>query len=498
MTNSHFSSQTLLAVLASISLTGCLLGPDYTKPAAPTIASVTASPLPAATVSTPVHGGEAQRFIDGGVLPAQWWKAFGSSVLDGWINEAFTNSPTLASAEATLRQQQALFEAATGQLYPSVTGNFGAARRKTSASAFGGGGVRGSIFNLYDASVNVNYDFDIWGGTRRGIEGQLALADAKRYQTSAAYLTLAGNVVTSAVALASAEQRLQTAIPLVAEYADSLRLTQKKVELGAGSKSDVIAIQASLAQLQAQLTPLQQQAVTARNHLALLLGRFPSEFDHKTFSLATLTLPQEIPVAVPSELVRRRPDIAVASAQLAVASANVGVAAANQLPSIAITASVGTQASQPKRLFDQTIWSLAGNLAAPLFDAGTLSAKKKAAVAAYEAAQADYRVTVLNAFNQVADALTALDSDANVLAAQQRNLDLSRQTLVLTDARFRIGSANVFEVRQARVAAAQAELDFIIALAARYQDTAALFQALGGEAWNAAAPATAVSSSAPN
>lgn len=483
MTTLVFSRTAVSALLAAAALSACVLGPDYVAPDVPKITRITAAALPAETVSTPVRGGEAQRFVQGGVLPAEWWKAFGSPVLDGWVDEAFAKSPTLASAEATLRQQQALFEATTGLLYPSVTANLGAARRKTSASAFGGGGVRGSIFNLYEGSLDVSYGLDLWGATLRTFEGQKALVDANRYHTSAAYLTLAGNVVTAAVAMASAELRLKTATPLIEEYYDTVRLTEKKYELGAGTKADVIAIKTSLAQFEAQLLPLRQEIASSRNHLAALLGRYPSEFDSQNFGFDKLTLPQDIPVSLPSELLRNRPDIAASSAQLAVASANVGIATTNQFPSIALTASVGTQAAKPRRLFDETIWSLAGNLSAPLFDAGSLSAKKRASVAAYDAAQANYRQTVLTAFNEVSDLLTALETDATVLAAQQRALDLARQSLKLTEAGYRTGTATVFELREARVTAARSELDFISALAARYRDTALLFQALGGEGW---------------
>lgn len=475
--------------VTALLLTGCLIGPDPLRPDAPSAQRISATPLPAATVSAPMKGGEAQRFVEGGVLPAEWWKTFGSPTLNGWVDEALAKSPSLALAEATLRQQQALYEAATGTRYPSISGNAGARRQKTSAAGFGGGGVRGSIFNLYEASVDVSYRLDLWGGTRRGIEGQLALAEATQYQTSAAYLTLVGNVVTSAVSVASAQARLKTASDIAESYIDTVRLAQKQYDLGATAKSDVIAVQTLLAQSQANIPPLEQELNVARNRLAVLLGRYPSEFDSGGFDLTALTLPQDIPVSLPSELVARRPDIAAASAELQVASANVGVAAANRLPQLTLSASVGTQASKPKNLFDQTIWSLGANLAAPLLDGGSLRARHKAAVAAYEGAQASYRSTVLNAFSEVADALSALDSDARQLAAQQSTFDLAKRSLGLTEARYSSGSATIFDVRSARLTAAAAQQNLVLALATRYQDTAALFQALGGDGWNRKTPA---------
>ncbi|MDO9453856.1 MAG: efflux transporter outer membrane subunit [Stagnimonas sp.] len=489
-----------LTAVAAVLLSGCMLGPDYTKPEAPTTQRIAGKPLPAATVAAPIKGGESQRFVEGGVLPAQWWKTFGSPVLDGWVDEALAKSPSLASAEATLRQQQALYIAAGGTLYPSVTANGGATRQKTSGSAFGGGSVPGNIFNLYSASVDVNYGLDIWGGTARSIEGQLALVEATKYQTSAAYLTLVGNVVTSAVSVASAQARLKTAREIAEAYVDTVRLAQKQFDLGASARSDVIAAQTLLAQSQANIPPLEQELTAASNRLAVLLGRYPSEFDNGGFNLTALTLPQEIPVALPSTLVERRPDIAAASAQLAVASANVGVAVANRLPQLTLSASVGTQAAKPKNLFDEDIWSIGANLAAPIFDGGTLKARKDAAVAAYDGAQADYRNTVLNAFNEVADALSALDNDARRLAAQQSAFDLATESLRLTEATYRTGSATIFDVRDARLTAAAAQQNLVLALATRYQDTAALFQALGGDGWNRNTPppeATASNTPAP-
>lgn len=484
----HTPHRFLLGGIAAVLLSGCMLGPDFVQPAIPTAKSLAATPLAASTEPSSVRGGESQRFVEGGVVPTQWWKSFGSPVLDAWVDEALANSPTLASAEATLRQQAALLEAETGTLYPSVTANAGASRRKTSAAGFGGGGVRGSIFNLYEASVDVSYGLDLWGGTQRGIEGQLALVDAQRYQTSAAYLTLIGNVVTSAVSLASAQDRLERASAIIESYVDSVRLAQRQYELGAASRADVIAVESLLANAQTRLLPLQQELASARNRLAVLIGRAPSEFDGGRFRLADLTLPRELPVTLPSELVARRPDIAVATARLQAATADVGVASANLLPQLTISGSYGSQAGRPKQLFDDTIWSIAGNLSAPLFDGGSLRARKKAAVAAYEAAQASYRETVLKAFNEVADSLSALEVGARQLEAQQRAYTLAAEVYRITEAQYRIGAANIFEVRDKRLDAALAEQDLIRQQAIRFQDTAALYQALGGDGWNRNTP----------
>ncbi len=475
-----------LSALAAALLSGCVVGPDYRASDAPKVERVSGTPLPALTAATPVKGGEAQKLVEGGVLPARWWTLFGSTALDGWVDEAIANSPSLDAAEATLTQAQAIYRAETGNLYPSVSAGAGASRNKISGAA-AGGGFPGSIFNLYDVSVSVSYGLDLWGGTRRGLEGQAALVQAEQRQTQAAYLTLAGNVVTSAVALASADAQLKTARDIVAAYTDTVRLSERRFEIGAGSRSDVIAVQSAAAAAEANVPPLELQRANAANRLATLLGRYPSEFDAGGFTLDALKLPTEIPVALPGELVRRRPDIAFAEAQLAVASANVGIASANRFPSLVLTAQLGTQAGKPSGLFESDVWSIGANLTAPLFDGGRLSALQQAARARYEVAEANYRLAVLEAFRDVADALAAIEIDSRGLAAQHSSYQLALENADLVEKRFKAGAANVFEVRQARLEAGVAQIGFVQALAKRYANTAALFQALGGEGW--AAPA---------
>lgn len=467
------------AALLPLLVSACVLGPDYQAPAATTAQRITGQPLPAETVSTPVKGGESQKLVEGGVLPERWWTLFGSPAIDGWVDEAIRNSPSLAIAEATLRQAEANYRAATGAYYPSVTGSAGASRQKISGAS-AGGGFPGSIFNLYNASVSVSYALDIWGGVQRAVEGQGALVDAQRRQSQAAYLTLAGNVVTSAIALASADAQLKTAKDIAFAYVDTVRLVEKRLEIGAGSRAEVIAVASRKAQADANVPPLERERARAANQLAVLLGRYPSEFDAGNFTLDSLVLPRELPVSLPSVLVAARPDIALAEANLRVASANVGIAQANRLPALTISGQIGTQASRPEDLFKEDIWSIAGNLAAPIFDGGRLSAQQKAAVAAYEGAEAGYRQAVLEAFRDVADALTAVEIDARALQAQHAAYQLSLDNLTLTEKRFKAGSANVLEVRDARLSAGQAQQLFVQAQAARYADTAALFTALGG------------------
>ena len=243
----NFLRTPFAAALLPLLVSACVVGPDYQAPAATTAQRITGQPLPAETVSTPVKGGESQKLVEGGVLPERWWTLFGSPAIDGWVDEAIRNSPSLAIAEATLRQAEANYRAATGAYYPSVTAGAGASRQKISGAS-AGGGFPGSIFNLYNASVTVSYALDLWGGVQRAVEGQGALVEAQRRQSQAAYLTLAGNVVTSAIALASADAQLKTARDIAAAYVDTVKLVEKRLEIGAGTRAEVIAVASRKAQ----------------------------------------------------------------------------------------------------------------------------------------------------------------------------------------------------------------------------------------------------------
>lgn len=497
LTRSHVTFvRTAFATALLPLFAACAVGPEYKAPAATTATRITAQPLPAETAATPVLGGESQRLVEGGVLPARWWTLFGNATLDGWVDEAIRNSPSLDAAEATLKQAEASYRAATGSLYPSVSASTGASRNKISGAG-SGGGFPGSIFNLYDAGVQVSYSLDLWGAVQTGIAGQQALVDAERRQSQAAYLTLAGNVVTSAIALASAETQLKTARDIVTAYDDTLALVQRRLELGAGTRAEVIAFSSRQAQARANVPPLERERSRASHQLAVLLGRLPSEFDAGRFTLDALTLPRELPVSLPSALVAQRPDIAVAETRLRVASANVGIAEANRLPQLTLSAQVGTQASRVEDLFKEDIWSLAANLAAPLFDGGRLKAERDASVAAYAAAEAGYRLAVLEAFREVADALSAVEIDARALQAQHQAYQLALENLAITEKRFKAGAANTLEVRDAKLSAAQSQMLFVQAQAARHADTAALFTALGGALPDTATAVTAAPAAAP-
>ncbi|MEO8922721.1 MAG: efflux transporter outer membrane subunit [Caldimonas sp.] len=480
----------LVAAAATLALTACAVGPDFKSPAPPQVADAahpyTPVPMPASTASAPGTGGAAQRLAPGQDIPALWWRLFRSEPLDELIRSALTQSPTLASAQAALRQAQENYEADSGRkLVPSVTGSLGAQRERLSQVA-SGGLPGGALYSLYNASVNVSYTVDAFGATRRELEGLQAAVDVQRYQVEAAYLSLTANLVTTAIQEASLRAQLQATRDVVDAESKSLDLLQKQAQLGAIARGLVLSQQALLAQTRATLPNLEKALEQTRHQLAVYAGRLPGDPSLPSFNLESLHLPEDLPVSLPSALVRQRPDIRASEALLHEASAQVGVATANLYPQITLSGSYGTQALKVDKLFSPgTIaWSAGAGLLQPIFNGGALQANKRAAIAAYDAAAAQYRQTVLNAFLGVANTLRALDRDAEALSAQAEAEDFAHQQLDLVTRQFNLGAVSYLSLldsqrtyQQTRVALAQAQ-------AARYADSAALFQALGGGWWN--------------
>ncbi len=479
---------TSLAAALALALTACAAGPDFKPPDAPTVAAdhpYTPAPLPAQTASAPGPGGAAQRFAAGSDIPAQWWQLYRSEPLDRLIRSALAQSPTLASAQAALRQAQASYEADAGsRRLPGVTGQLGATRERESQASSGIPG--GNVFSLYSASVNVSYTIDAFGATRRELEGLQAAVDYQRYQVEAAYLSLTANVVTTAIQEASLRAQLQATRDVLDAQAQSLAVVEKQAGLGAVARSVVIAQRAQLAQTRATLPSLEKALAQTRHQLAVYAGRLPGDGGLPEFGLDSLQLPQELPVSLPSSLVRQRPDIRASEALLHEASAQIGVATANLYPQITLSGSAGTQSLKLDKLFSSgsAAWSLGAGLLQPLFNGGALQAKRRVAVAAFDELQAQYRQTVLNAFLNVANTLRALDSDAEALRAQAESEALARESMDLVQRQYQLGAVSYLALLDAQRAYQQARVGLVQAQAARYADTAALFQALGGGWWN--------------
>jgi NodT family efflux transporter outer membrane factor (OMF) lipoprotein len=480
------SSGVVATVAAVALLSGCAVGPDFHRPAAPTVTGYTREPLSPQTASAEGPGGEAQRFrLDQDVV-AQWWTLFQSPALNAVVDKALTANPTIVSAQAALRQARALVDAQRGFFYPTVQGSFTGNRQQTSGTLSPVLNSPTTTFNLYTAQVTVGYSFDVWGGNRRQVESLQAQADAQRFLLQATYWTLTANVVAAAVQEASLRAQLAATRDIIAISSQSLALLRKQFELGYVAGLDVAAQEAALAQVQQLLPPLQKQLEQNRDLLAALAGRFPSDDLDERFELAALHLPPELPVSLPARLVEQRPDVRVAEETLHAAGAQIGVAIANQLPQFTISATYGGSATDFAQMFahNNPYWVVGGTVLQTLFDGHTLWHRQRAAAAAFEQAAAQYRSTVLAAVQNVADTLYALQADAESLTAAVAAERAAKRTLDLTLKQQQLGAANYLALLSAQQAYQQAVITRVQAQASRFADTGALFLALGGGWWN--------------
>ena len=469
-------------------LGACAVGPDFERPAAPDVEGYTPAALPAQTVSAELTGGEAQRFVQGLDIPGQWWALFHSEALNVLIQEAVKNNPTLPAAEAALRQAWENVYAEEGAFFPTAVVSYSPSRNKTATGiTFTAASSGKPWFTLHTAQVVVAYAPDVFGGTRRAVESLMATAEFQRFQLEAAYLTLTSNVVAAAVQEASVRGQIAATQEIIKIQTDSLDILRKQFALGQVAGADVAAVEAILAQAQTTLPPLQKQLAVQRDLLTALIGRLPSQEPAEKFELASLQLPLDLPVSLPSKLVEQRPDVQSAETQLHTASAQVGVAIAAMLPQFTLTGNAGTTGNQIGQLFmlpGTAFWSLAGNTAQTIFDAGTLLHKKRAADAAFDQAEAMYRSTVIAALQNVADALHALQSDADTLKAAFAAERAAFKSLEIARRQLQLGAIGYLGLLTAQNTYQTALLALVQAQAARYADTAALFQALGGGWWN--------------
>jgi NodT family efflux transporter outer membrane factor (OMF) lipoprotein len=479
-------------ILTAAGVAGCAVGPDFRAPAAPSATTYTAAPLPAETAAAATEGGDAQRFVSGETIPAEWWMLFHSEGLDSLMRQALAGSPTLAAAQASLRQARETYRAQLGALFPSVDAGFSAERKQFTGASFGQPGGPSSLFTLYNASVSVSYSLDLFGGTRRGLEALGARLDYQRDLLEAAHLTLTSNIVTVAVQEASLRARIRATREIVAAGEEQLKLVERQFQLGGASRSDLLAQVAELAQTRATLPPLEKELAQSRHQLAVLAGRFPGAAGElPQFELEDLYLPLDLPVSLPSDLVRQRPDVRASEELLHEASARIGVATANLLPKLTITGDYGSESTTLTGLFGtgSSVWGIGAALMQPVFRGGELLAERRAAIAAYDQAAENYRATVLQAFQNVADVLRALELDARTLQAQAEAERAARDSLDLSGKQYRIGATSYLTLLNAQRQHQQAMLTLAQARAARFADTAALFQALGGGWWNRKADA---------
>ena len=449
------------------------------QPTAPSQLGATAHP-PAAPPTAAAAALPTQALKPGADLPAQWWQLFKSPALDDTLKLSLDNSPTLAQATATLAQAREQVRIAQAAFLPRVNVNAGAQRNGNSEPG------PQSQATVYTLGLSASYAIDVFGGTRRAVEQQRALAEMQGHQLDAAWLTLTGNVVSQALTIASTRLQIATSEELIASDRKNLSLTEREYELGAAARTDVLTAESQLAVDLTSLPSLHQQLGVARDALAVLTGRSPAEWSAPDFDIKDFTLPPEVPVSVPSRLVRQRPDILAAEAQLHSGSAAIGTAIAQEFPTLNLTGTLSRQALTAADVlhhFD-SLWGAGGALAAPLFQGGALRAQVRAARDTFTAQAAAYRNTVLEALGQVADDLRALNNDADRLQVSQHALAIASESLKLQQISYTAGKTTVLQLIDAERTFAQAKLSFVTAQIEQFQDTADLLVALGGGWWN--------------
>ncbi|MGZ3402825.1 MAG: efflux transporter outer membrane subunit [Phenylobacterium sp.] len=474
--------------LGALSLAGCAAGPDFKKPAAPGVSGYADHPL-AATEATPgVAGGNAQTFVGAADISGDWWTLFHSKPLTDLIDQALANNHDLKAAQAALSVAQENTRAQRGAYFPQVSAGFSATRQRQSGDIAPTPSNNAFEYNLFTPQLNVAYNLDVFGLTRRTVENARAQEDAARYQLAAAHLTLTSNVALAAFQDAAIDAQIDATRQLIdidTKVVETLKYQQQK---GYASGLDLAAQQAALAQVAATLPPLLKQSVQQHDLIAVLAGRYPGQTPSPKFDLASLTLPADLPVSLPSTLVEQRPDVLQAEANMHAANAAVGIATANRLPNVQLTGNAGSTALEIGHVFGAGtgFWAYGAAITAPIFQGGALLHQERGAKAAYVQAREQYRQTVLTAFQNVADTLAAIEQDAAGLKANAAAFDAARTTLDLSQRQYQAGYASYLALLSAEQGYQQARIALVQAQAARFADTAALYQALGGGWWKRA------------
>ena len=481
--NGRSAARGLYVALIPLFVSSCAVGPDFVPPEPPAITHYTGGVDPAATTEA---AGTAQQFEPGGAIPAEWWRLFKSAKLEQVIAQAFTDNPGIEAAQASLRQSQANLRSGYGIFFPALTAGAGATRQRYSPER-AGENLPGSIFNLFTLSASVSYALDVFGGERRTVEGLAAQVDMADASQKATYMALSANIANALVASAAYQAEIDATQEIIDLERQQVEVAEVQAGAGIVPYSNVLTLKSQASTSEASIPPLRQKLSQTADLLAILVGHAPAEWQPPNITLDDLVLPSHLPVSLPADLVRQRPDILSAEATLHAASAEIGVTTAALLPSVTLNGSYGVNNTAASDLFaaNSNFWNFGANMTAPLFEGGTLWFKRKAALEGFNQAKANYRQTVLSAFAQVADTLRALEHDAETLKAEDEALATAEEALHLVQANYEAGLATYLDVLNADTQYHRAKIARLEALTLRYQDTIALFTALGGGWWNA-------------
>jgi NodT family efflux transporter outer membrane factor (OMF) lipoprotein len=475
----------MIGVATASALASCAVGPNFHQPNPPDASGYLHESSDTAPVQPQAQ--DVQNISQGTELAGEWWQLFHSAQLDEVVRTAIAASPTLVAANATLAGAREEVTVARGALLPSLNATADAQRAGgTGAVRAPGTGSAGGTANLYSIGLSTSYNLDIFGGTRRAVEQQQALADFQRNELAAAYLTLTGSVVNEVLTIASTRLQITTTEELIASDRKNLALTQRAFDVGIVPRSDVLTADTQLAADLSQLPSLHKQLDQAYDALAVLSGRAPSEWQVQPFDIDQFTPPRDIPLSLPARLVRQRPDVLAAEMQLHAASAAIGVAVAQEFPDISLSASISREALRAADLFHQfgTPWAVGGSLTQPLFKGGALRAQVRAARDTFKAEAATYQAVVLEALGQVADDLWALQYDAQILTVDRHSMEVAFEALKLQQQSYSVGTTTVLNLIAAERTYAQARLSYVNARVQQFTDSASLLTALGGGWWH--------------
>ncbi|KXW55966.1 efflux transporter outer membrane subunit [Ferrovum sp. PN-J185] len=489
------------ALYLTVCLSGCALGPDFQQPQLSKQAGYVENhnkqqltPLGSINFSTQTS------------IPADWWSVLGSPSLSTYVEMVINNNPSMTVAETSLRQAKQNVIAQQGFFFPSIGADYAISRNKLAGNLGGNSpGIQGNgnvistyqnpsgpifngpaYFNFHTAEVTLNYTPDFFGANRRAVESLEAQEKTTAYQLEATYITLTANAVAAAIQQASLKAIIEANQRIIKDYQTIVNLTQRQFELGYASAMDVNSQFTLLTQAQQQIVPFKQQLEQTNDLIHVLSGHFPSEQIKMNFVLDEFHLPHSLPVSLPSNLVRQRPDILAAEEQIHYANAQVGVQLANRFPQFNVTGAIGGAADAFNQLYHNGagFFSLIGDLSVPIFSGGTLSAREQAAKEALAQSVAQYKLTVLNAFQNVADTMHAIQSDADALKNAETLLNTNQQLLSMTTSQEKLGFVNQLILLNADIAYQQAKINYIQMRTNQLGDAAALYVALGGGWWD--------------
>ena len=460
----------VLLLTGAAALSACMVGPRYNKP----------------EVTAPIEYKESSEWKIAqprdAINRGPWWEVFGDQQLNALVQQVEVSNQTVRVAEARLRQAEALVEQTRAGFLPTVTGSTGATRSRT-PNVSGASAASSAPANVYNLALSASWAPDLWGSVRSAVDVNLANAQTSAANLGGVRLLAQAQLAINFFQLRALDSQRQLLENTVAAYQKSLDLTRNRYNAGVAARAEVVLAQTQLRSTQAQLIDVGVQRAQLEHAIAILVGKAPADFALPPAPLA-LTVPV-MPPGLPSELLERRPDIAAAERQMAAANAQIGVAQAAYFPTLTLNGVFGFRANTPQNwlVSPSRLWSVGPALAETLFDGGSRDAAKKQAEAAYDANVATYRQTVLNAFKEVEDNLSALRTLEAEAQTQDEAVQSSRLSTELTLNQYKAGTVNYLNVVTVQAMQHNNEATAVKILGQRLVAAVALVQALGG-GWN--------------